>query len=44
MIIKIIKNILSVFLIIFLMSWGQFQIPLIFASSIQTKPISIVAI
>ena len=43
MIIKIIKNILSVFLIIFLMSWGQFQIPLIFASSIQTKPISIVA-
>lgn len=25
------------------MSWGQFQIPLIFASSIQTKPISIVA-
>ena len=43
MIIKIIKNILSVFLIIFLMSWGQFQIPLIFVSSIQTKPISIVA-
>ena len=25
------------------MSWGQFQIPLIFVSSIQTKPISIVA-
>ncbi|WP_300369158.1 carbohydrate ABC transporter permease [Brachyspira sp.] len=35
--------ILSSFLIVFLMSWGQFQIPLILASSSATKPISIVA-
>ena len=35
--------ILSAFLLVFLMSWGQFQIPLILASSIATKPISIVA-
>lgn len=35
--------ILSAFLLVFLMSWGQFQIPLILASSANTKPISIVA-
>ncbi|WP_297205027.1 carbohydrate ABC transporter permease [uncultured Brachyspira sp.] len=35
--------ILSAFLLVFLMSWGQFQIPLILASSPATKPISIVA-
>lgn len=35
--------ILSAFLLVFLMSWGQFQIPLILASSSYTKPISIVA-
>ena len=35
--------ILSAFLLVFLMSWGQFQIPLILASSTATKPISIVA-
>ena len=35
--------IMSAFLLVFLMSWGQFQIPLILASSAATKPISIVA-
>ena len=34
--------IMSDFLLVFLMSWGQFQIPLILASSAATKPISIV--
>lgn len=34
---------MSAFLLVFLMSWGQFQIPLILASSADTKPISIVA-
>ncbi len=33
---------LAVFLIIFLMTWGQFQIPLILAASKATKPLSIV--
>lgn len=33
----------SSLLMVFLMSWGQFQIPLILASSNYTKPISIVA-
>lgn len=34
--------ILAILLIVFLMTWGQFQIPLIIASSKATKPLSIV--
>ena len=34
--------IVSTFLIVFLMSWGQFQVPLILSSSAYTKPISVV--
>ena len=34
--------ILSAALIMFLNTWSQFQIPLILASSIQTKPVAIV--
>ena len=34
--------IFSSFLMIFLMTWAQFQVPLILASSMSTKPISII--
>lgn len=36
------QAIFSSFLLLFLMTWSQFQIPLILASSYSTKPISIV--